>query len=162
VPLALTYCGLPAPVLAIVTVAARAPAAAGANAIEIVQVAPAATFAQVEEPGNSVALLLVTALTVAAVVPTFVTITLVGALAVPTACDPNATDACTLSCAQPVPVPLSDTDVDAPSAAATCSSAERAPGAEGRNVAANEHDALGRAGRCRCCCRWRSPPSCCS
>ena len=64
----------------------------------------------------------------------------------PTVCDPNATDACTPSCAPPVPVPFSCTDVDAPSASATCSSAERAPGADGRNVAANEHDALRASG----------------
>ena len=61
--------------------------------------------------GNSTALLLVTALTVAAVVPVFVTITLVGALAVPTVWFPKATEDCMPSCAPPVPVPLSCTEL---------------------------------------------------
>ena len=78
-------CGLPGPLLATVIVALRTPGADGWNVTLNVHEAPAFTVVQVYPlTGNSALLLLVIAATVTAALPTLVTVTACGPLAVPT------------------------------------------------------------------------------
>ena len=78
-------CGLPVPLLTIVTDALRAPATAGVNVMLNVQLPPALTLVQVEPlTANSALLLLVIAETVTAVPPMLLTVTAWGELDVPT------------------------------------------------------------------------------
>ncbi len=90
VPDALMTWGLPTPLLVTVIVAARAPAAAGANVTLIVHVAPALTVVQPAlDTANSAGTLLTMLETVTAVPPVLVTTMLLGALVVPTVCIAN-------------------------------------------------------------------------
>jgi hypothetical protein len=92
VPLALIACGLPTPLLVTVIVAARAPVAAGAKDMLIVQDAPAASVVQPElVTGNSVGALLTMLWIVTLAPPVLVTARLLGELVVPTVCEPKTT-----------------------------------------------------------------------
>src|SRR5690348_16761695 len=77
-------CGLPVPLLTIVTVALRAPVAAGMKVMLNEQPLPAATLAQLEPlTANSPLLLLVIDETATEAVPMLLSVTACGALAVP-------------------------------------------------------------------------------
>ena len=106
----------------ICTLALRAPAEVGANLTLIVQLAPPARVVgasgQVAVCEKSPAFVPATPtlLIDRGAVPVFVTVTLCGALVVPTPCDPKATvdgDTCT---AGAVPVPLRATECGLPAA----------------------------------------------
>ena len=148
VPFALIDCGLPVPVLVTVIVAFRAPAADGVKVTVMVQFAPAATVVQVfPEIANSDGALLVTPETVTAVPPMLVTVTLDGALDVPTVCVPKvsvvANDSCPFGGAA-APVPLAGTTCGLPAPVLVMVMfALRPPTALGLNVAVTVQLALG-------------------
>jgi len=103
-------CGLPVPLLVTVMVALRGPLAAGVNVTLNVHCAPGFTLLQVlAEIANSAGTLLLTPAMATAVPPLLLTVTTTGALADPTGCAPNVTDAGSTSwppLTAPVPVPV--------------------------------------------------------
>jgi hypothetical protein len=85
VPLTTIDCGLPVPELVMVSVPLRAPAAAGVKVTLNVQPLPALTKVQFDPlTPNSPLLLLTIELTVTAAPPVLLTVTVCGALVVPT------------------------------------------------------------------------------
>jgi hypothetical protein len=109
--------------LAIVTVALRAPAALGANVMLKLHAVPAATLLHVDPlTANSPALLLVIEFTVTATVPVLLSVTARGALVVPRVVSGIATEDAIESWPVPgggatvVPAPDIDTDSDPPPA----------------------------------------------
>src|SRR5271155_4711338 len=100
VPLNATICGLPVALSAIFSVAVRAPFACGANSTLIVQLAPAASVPVALHPAPdegsgtakspAFAPLTVKLVKFTGPVLVFITVTLIAALVVVSACDPNA------------------------------------------------------------------------
>src|SRR5271155_1789207 len=152
VPLNATICGLPVALSAIFSVAVRAPFACGANSTLIVQLAPAASVPVALHPAldegsgteksPAFAPLTVKLVKFTGPVLVFITVTLIAALVVVSACDPNAKLlGVTVTVAVPgVPVPVKVTICGLPvPVSVNVIAPVRVPVAVGLNVIENTH-----------------------
>jgi hypothetical protein len=141
VPLSFTTCGEPVALSAIESEAVKAPAAAGLNSTDTVQLAPAASEVPhvVADLMNEVALVpvIVSEVSVNAAVPEFFTVTTCAAVVAPTVVEANVNevgDNVTAGFPVATPVPLSATSCGDPVAlSAIESEAAKAPAAAGLN-----------------------------
>jgi len=172
VPLNATICGLPVALSAMFNVAVNVPFAPGVNNTLIVQLAPAASVPVglhiVPEVGSGVpkfsafAPLIVKPAKVTLAVLVFVTVTLSGALVVPTVCDPNVKllGVTVTVAAALVPVPVSVTVCGLPVAlSVNVIVPVRVPVTVGLNVIENTHGSASTAmlGHCASVAPAKSP-----